>query len=145
MTPVPTPIEKCMSTVLFVAAPKETIADAARRMKLHSIRHMPVVDGGRVVGILSDRDVAVVEALKSLDTSRILVEDAMTSDPYVVDPLDSLARVANTMAERKIGSAVVARNGQLMGLFTTTDALRVLCVVLAAANATLPPEVEAEL
>ena len=142
MSPLPTPVEKCMSTVLFVVGPKDTIADASRRMKLHGVRHMPVVDGRRIVGILSERDVRLVEGLHGADPSRVLVEQAMTSEPYLVDPLDSLARVAHEMAQRRIGSVIVARGGELRGLFTTTDALRVLAVVLQGEDFRWPAEIE---
>jgi acetoin utilization protein AcuB len=139
------PIEKCMSSVLFVVGPKDPVADAARRMKLHAVRHMPVVDGRRLVGILSERDVRLVEGLHGVDPARVLVEHAMTPEPYVVDPLDALARVAQEMAARRIGSAVVARNGELKGLFSTIDALRVLATLLRSGDAELPAEAEPEL
>jgi len=145
MTAVPIPIEKCMSTVLFLAAPKDTIADASRRMKLHGVRHMPVVDGRRIVGILSEKDILLIESLRNSDPTRVLVEQVMTQDLYTADPLDSLARVAHEMDERRIGSAVVARDGQLLGIFTTTDALRVLAVVMRDSDLVLPTELEQDL
>ena len=53
-------------------------------------------------------------------------EDAMSQDCYAVTPESSLARVAEHMAEHKIGSAVVMEEGKVIGLFTTTDALNML-------------------
>ena len=64
-----------------------------------------------------------------VDPTNTLVEEAMTADPYIVEPEEPLTSVVAHMAEHKVGSAVVAHYGRLLGLFTTTDALRVLGVL----------------
>lgn len=121
-------IENFMSTVLVVVEPGRTLAEAARLMRSHDIRHLPVVDRGRVVGLLSQRDVYLVETLSDTDPEEIRVEEAMTPEPFVVDPEEPVHTVAKRMAEKKLGSAVVAHDGKLLGLFTVTDALRALAV-----------------
>lgn len=125
------PIERYMSSVLVLVGPKETIADASRHMRLHDIRHLPVVDGKKLVGILSQRDVYLIETLRDIDPTSVLVEEAMTRELYEVEPEEPITNVALHMAERRIGSAVVAHNGRLLGLFTTTDALRALAAHLS--------------
>jgi acetoin utilization protein AcuB len=129
MTQAPLSIEHYMSSVLIVATPQETIAEASRRMRLHDIRHLPVVHDKKVVGILTQRDVYLIETLRDVDPTNTLVEEAMTADPYIVEPEEPLTTVVAHMAEHKVGSAVVAHYGRLLGLFTTTDALRVLGVL----------------
>lgn len=126
MSPIALPIENYMSSVLVVIEPQQSIAEAARLMRLHSIRHLPVVSKHKVVGVLSQRDVYLIETLNDVDATRVTVDEAMVRDVYVVDPEESVHVVANEMAERRIGSAVVAHNDKLLGLFTTTDALRAL-------------------
>ncbi len=121
-------IESFMSTVLVVIDPRRSLGEASRLMRLHDIRHLPVVDRGRVVGLLSQRDVYLVETLSDSDPEEIRVEEAMTPEPFVVDPEDPVHSVAHRMAEKKLGSAVVAHEGKLLGLFTVTDALRALAV-----------------
>lgn len=128
------PIERYMSSVLVVVGPKQPIAEAARLMRLHEIRHLPVVDRGRTVGVISQRDVYLLETLKDVDPARVLVEEAMTREMYTVAPDERVDVVAREMAERKIGSAFVARGEPLLGLFTTTDALRALAALVIAAE-----------
>lgn len=141
MIHAPRAIENYMSSVLVVIGPKDTLAEAARRMRLHSIRHLPVVDGKHVVGLLSQRDVYLVETFKGVEPSRVLVEEVMRKEPYVVEAEDAVTKVASEMAERRIGSAVVAHNGKLLGLFTTTDALRALATVLRSSEPVVPREI----
>src|SRR5690349_263459 len=125
-------IENFMSHVLVVVGPRQTLGEASRLMRGHGIRHLPVVEHGKVIGILSQRDVYLVETLAVSRPEEIRVEEAMTSDPFLVEPEDSLESVAEHMASRRIGSAIVAHDGVLLGLFTVTDALRALAVYARA-------------
>jgi acetoin utilization protein AcuB len=79
---------------------------------------------GRLVGILSDRDANLVEGLAYAPADAITVEDAMTSSPYVVAPDAALEDLVHAMIAGKIGSAVVMEGSAVVGVFTTTDALR---------------------
>jgi acetoin utilization protein AcuB len=94
------------------------------------IRHLPVVRGSELVGILSDRDLNLVQTLAHARPEEITVEDAMTPNPYVVAPETPLTEVGNVMAKRKIGSAVVVDRGKVAGVFTVTDALHALVEIL---------------
>jgi acetoin utilization protein AcuB len=126
------PIERFMSSVLVVIAPEQPLLEALRLMRLHSIRHLPVVKGGALVGILSQRDIHLLETLGDVDPARALVEEAMVRDVYTVEPDAPIDRVATQMADRRVGTAVVAHGSKLLGLFTTTDALRALAVYAIA-------------
>jgi acetoin utilization protein AcuB len=95
-------------------------------MREHHIRHLPVLNGGRLVGLLSDRDLAFVENLRDVDAAKVRVDDAMTPTPYSVKKTAMLGQVAREMAEHRYGSAVVMENDHVIGVFTTTDALRAL-------------------
>jgi acetoin utilization protein AcuB len=99
---------------------------AQERMRSDGIRHLPVLHGGKLVGILSQRDALLVETLRDVDPATTTVEDAMSTDVYVVSPDTPLGDVARDMAERKYGCAVVAEGPHLVGIFTTIDALRAL-------------------
>ena len=132
------PIERFMSTVLVVIAPEQPLMEAARLMRLHSIRHLPVVRKGRLVGILSQRDVHLLETLQDVDPARVLLEEAMVHELYSVEPDEPVDRVATEMANRRIGTAVVSHGDKLLGLFTTTDALRALAAF--AVDADVPGE-----
>jgi len=105
-----------------------TLAQARDRMFQLNARHLPVVDNGELVGILSDRDIAVVDAVFG-DLTRLLVRQAMTAQPFTCGPEAHLHAVAAEMAAHKYGTAIVVDRdhpGHVVGLFTTTDALRAL-------------------
>ncbi len=95
-------------------------------MRAHQIRHLPVLDGGNVVGVVTMRDLHLVETIKDVDPQTVTIEDAMTPEPYCVGPRASLRKVAAEMAAKKLGSAIVMQRGRVVGIFTTNDALRAL-------------------
>jgi acetoin utilization protein AcuB len=109
-----------------VVSSSSTLAEAHRLMREGGIRHLPVVDGGRLVGVVSQRDLYLLETLDGIDLEAERVAEAMTPDPYACPPGAPLDQVALAMADRKLGSAVVVEQGEVVGLFTTVDALRAL-------------------
>ena len=111
----------------------QTLAEASTLMNENAIRHLPVVKDGAVVGVLSDRDVAVIESLAATPSGRIRVAEAMTPVPYAVPADTPLVRVVRRMAAEKYGCAIVTdvTGREPIGIFTTTDALEVLRTLLA--------------
>lgn len=91
---------------------------------------MPVLEGGKLVGLLSQRDALFIETLRDVDPTKVPVEDAMTSDVYVVEPDAKLIDVANAMADHKYGCALIADGPRIVGIFTTVDAVRALAGLL---------------
>ena len=131
MTPFPHCIEKT-----------ETVKEAKVLMIRNEIRHLPVMDGLKIVGIISDRDVTLATAIArdwNIEND-ILVEDICVFDPYIVDLHASLEEVAGEMASRKIGSAIVTKNDRLAGIFTSTDACESLRKLLAAKRSSSIPD-----
>lgn len=111
------------------------LSQARDMMREHKIRHLPVLEGGKLVGILSERDVDLFDRLRTRD-SDVTVEDAMTVDVYVASCDDPVDAVVETMAERKYGCTVVLnRREQVEGIFTTVDGMHVLVEVLQRATA----------
>jgi acetoin utilization protein AcuB len=110
----------------------QPLSVAHERMRALRARHLPVLDGGKLVGILSQRDLFFVETLRDVDPAKTQVEEAMTADVYVVPPEQPVGEVAAMMVERKYGCAVVARGDHVLGIFTTSDALRVLVGIVEA-------------
>ena len=108
-----------------------TLADAHRLMRQHRIRHLPVLEGGRLVGIVSERDLHLLETLREVDQSKVEIEEAMSPDVYVVRPDTPLIQVSLQMWKKKYGSAVVMDGKEVVGVFTTVDALRALATLLA--------------
>lgn len=127
--PIPT-IQKLMTTQPHSIGADQKMVTAHKMMREHRFRHLPVMTGGRLVGLLSDRDLNLVETLRDVDPNQVTVEEAMTSAPYTVAPDAPLDEVVATMAEHKYGCAVVMQNGKLVGIFTTVDACRAFAELL---------------
>jgi acetoin utilization protein AcuB len=119
--PIPS-IQKYMTTCPETIGKDQPMSAAHRLMRQHRIRHLPVLEAGRIVGLVSDRDLSLVETLKDVDPHKVTVEEAMSAEPYVVAPDSALDDVISTMAARKYGSAIVADHGKVVGIFTTVDA-----------------------
>jgi acetoin utilization protein AcuB len=115
-----------MTTSPHTIGATQPLSTAMELYRVHRIRHLPVLDGGRLVGILSERDVLMVEALEPIDATQVAACEAMTEDPFTVAPGTSLEWVAAEMAARKLGSVVVVEDGKVVGVLTTIDALRAL-------------------
>jgi acetoin utilization protein AcuB len=127
----PNTIGEKMTRSIHSIGSDQPLAQAHRIMRANGIRHLPVLAAGKLVGIVSNRDLYWLETLTEVDTEKALVEEAMTPLPYAVAPETPLAEVVREMAERKYGAAVVIAEGEVVGLFTTTDALHVLAEALA--------------
>jgi acetoin utilization protein AcuB len=124
-------IRKFMTATPYTIGQDQTLSAAHRLMRQHEVRHLPVLTGGKLVGILSQRDLHLIETLEDVDPDTATVEEAMTMDVYVTPPNTPLDEAARTMAEHKFGSAVVVDRGKIVGMFTTVDALVALAELLA--------------
>jgi len=117
---IPT-VQKYMTTSPHTVGSDQTLSQAHAVLREHRIRHLPVLRGGELVGMLTDRDLALIEALKDVQPHSIKVEDAMSTGIYSVSPDAPLDEVVDEMAAKKYGSAVVVQNGKVVGIFTTVD------------------------
>lgn len=130
-----TKIASVMTPAPHTIGRDQSLATAHALMREHGIRHLPVLEGGKLVGLLSERDLHFVETLRDVDPASAKVEEAMSSDVYVTSAGETLEEVAAHMAEHKIGSAVVLEAGHVVGIFTTNDALRVIAGAVSAGRA----------
>jgi acetoin utilization protein AcuB len=120
------PIRKFMTATPVTIGRAQTLAAAHAVMRARRVRHLPVLDGGKLVGLVSQGDLHLIETLKDVDPSTVLIDEAMSQPPYAVRPETPLEKVAAAMVRRKVGSAVVVDRGRVVGMFTTVDALRAL-------------------
>jgi acetoin utilization protein AcuB len=130
MTKTHASIDEYMTRSPHSIGQEQTLARAKAVMLEHDIRHLPVLHGGRLVGMVTERDVNLVETLDDVDPRLVTVSDAMTTSVYAVTPETSLEQVASEMADRKYGSAIVMRGHEVVGIFTTVDACRALASLL---------------
>lgn len=121
------PVEE-YTTPSPITAKEDTLIDELNLiMSEHGIRHIPIVRGEKVVGIVSDRDLRVVTGLRLNEDTRVRAQDIMVPDPVTVSVNDSLDHVAFIMSDKKIGSVIVNdEDGSFLGIFTVTDALNAL-------------------
>ena len=131
MTDNNAPIKQYMTTGALTIGAEQPMSVAHRVMLEHRIRHLPVLDGGKLAGILTDRDLHIVERLPGVDPVRVRVGEAMTTNPYVVAPEASVKEVVATLVARKHGCAVVSDDGQIVGIFTPVDACRAFAALLS--------------
>jgi acetoin utilization protein AcuB len=121
-----TTIDKVMTPQPYTIGRDQTLATAHDMMRAHHVRHLPVLEHGQLVGVVSQRDLYFIESIAGVDTMQDRVDDAMSTDSYVVAPRATVREVAAAMAELKLGCAVVVEADRVIGIFTATDALRVL-------------------
>jgi len=123
-------IDKFMTRAPHTIGHNQTLAQAHRVMREFAIRHMPVLEGGKLVGILSQRDLHLIETLRDVDPEEVEVNEAMTQETFAVGPRTPLREVAAEMAANKYGCAVVIDANRVVGVFTTGDALGALAALL---------------
>ena len=131
----PITVEQFMTARPVCIEAGATVVEAYRMMQATSCRHLPVVREGKLLGLVSQRGLYRLEMLLNVDRVNDPVIDAMDV-PYVVEPETPLLGVAEEMERRKTGACVVAREGKVLGIFTTNDALTALAAILSATAGT---------
>lgn len=121
-----------MHSFPYFVAPDSSVADVQKLMKSNNIRHIPVKQKDRVVGIVSERDLRWMKspAMTLPAPEEIPVHHVMTSNPYMVEITEPLTTVVYEMTERKIGAAIVLCSGRLVGIVTVIDICRALTELL---------------
>ncbi len=119
------PIRDFMTPMPHTIGQDIEIGKAKDMMAEYGCHHLPVLNGGHLVGIVSDTDIRTLK--KIADSDSLKVEDIMTEDPEIVPPHKDVFQVAMLMHQKKIGSVIVsASDDSPWGIFTATDALRYL-------------------
>lgn len=125
-------VETAMTPWPHVVVAGRSLRTAAERMERLGIRHLPVLDEGRVVGLLGAEAVRVAfEILGDERAGTLPVEQVARRGPYLVEPKTRLEVALRDMADRHTDCAVVVDEGRVVGVLTATDALRMLADTLA--------------
>jgi acetoin utilization protein AcuB len=104
----------------------QSLAVAHEMMRENHCRHLPVLEHGDLAGVVTQRDLYFLETIAGVDLTKDKVDDAMSVDAYAVGPDARVVEVAAEMSKNKYGCAVVIERDRVIGIFTATDALRVL-------------------
>ena len=137
-------VRELMTATPITVAPESTVVDARHLMATRRFRHLLVVDGERLVGIVTDRDIRLT--LPSLATSlsvwelnyllaRLTVKDVMSRSVITIGADRDAAEAARIMVEHKIGALPVLEGERLVGIVTETDFLRAFALSYAAGSA----------
>lgn len=112
-------IQDVMTDEIVSIAPEANVAEAREKLRMNAIHHLVVMDRKRVVGVLSDRDLAD-------RGGDVHVADVMTRNVATIRPQATLGQAAGKMEGRTIGCLPVIEHGELAGIVTTSDLLRAL-------------------
>jgi acetoin utilization protein AcuB len=127
-------VRDCMSVDPATVAPSDPLQSVISLLRRRDIRSVPVVENGRLIGIVTDRDVRHVAPAYPLFrdedeirryTEKLTVTGAMTADPITIAPNVALVEAAKLLGTYRITSLPVVDGGRLIGILTVTDVLRV--------------------
>jgi CBS domain-containing protein len=108
---------------IFSISPESTVADAVKQMAERNIGSLVVMRGGKMVGLITERDV-VRATLKVCDLCDVSVAEVMVAEPVVGGPDDSVDYVRGVMTETRISHLPVVSEGELIGIISFHDVAR---------------------
>ena len=126
------PIASIMTREVITLNLRDTLYSAEKRMKKNHIRHMPVVDGDKLIGLVSLSDllrISFIDAYSKEGTedtpiyNMLSIKDLMIRDPLTVTPSSTILEVSKLLASKEFHSLPVVEDGKLVGIITTTDLL----------------------
>ena len=128
-----------MTTKVTSLADTDTLLDASMIFLRSTYRHVPVVQGKQVVGMITEGDIkkfvpSLLSRMTAEDYNQVLeatpVSRAMTRDPVTVGPDQSIYEAATILYTKRVGCLPVVENGELVGVVSTTDMLKLLVRLL---------------
>ena len=128
-------VEDSMAREVATLSPGNTAGDALVLCREKRIRHLPVLEDGELVGIVSDRDLrsatpVLGDPARAVALAEMLVESVMTREVVTARPDDPLDAAANTMREREINCLPVLDGDDLVGIITSSDVMESLVYML---------------
>lgn len=121
-------VKDIMRSPVVAVPPDTSLGNAYRTMQEKGVRHLPVVDGGRLAGVITDRDLRLATSIlaRAPFLPEACVSEVMSREPQTADPGDPVEDAARKMRERKIGCLPVVDRGELVGIVTGLDLLDAL-------------------
>lgn len=122
---------------VITVSPGTTAAEALALCRERGIRHLPVIEEGKMVGLISDRDLrlatpALGDPNRAAALQKILIGDEMSREITTADPEDPIEQAAMAMHERKIGCLPVVEGDELVGILTASDVMAALVRLVGA-------------
>src|SRR4028119_1132701 len=130
-------VKDSMAREVTTLSPGDTAGDALTLCRERRIRHLPVLEGGSLVGIVSDRDLrsatpAFGDPARAAALAEVRVRDVMAREVVTARPEDPIDTAANTMRENKINCLPVLEGDMLVGIVTSSDVMESLVYLLGA-------------
>jgi len=113
-------VKNWMITEVITASPEDTVEDAIQLMRRFSIRHLPIVENGKLVGLVTESN---LRAYLSSEKLQLPLKEIMILNPITIDPETSIDEAARIIYKYKIGGLPVITEGKLVGIITITDIL----------------------
>lgn len=113
-------IEKLMTDSIVTCTAQDNIYEAAVKMKQHDTGFIPIVDGERIIGVVTDRDL-VIRGMADKHSGSTSIRDVMTEDVITVGPEATIDETAELMADRQVRRLPVVRDGKLVGIVSLGD------------------------
>ncbi|MDQ2913605.1 MAG: CBS domain-containing protein [Chloroflexota bacterium] len=117
-------VRELMTKQPTTVEPDATLGEVATLMKQEDCGSIPVVEGGRLVGIVTDRDIVIRGIAAGVDPKTQRVSKVMSSDPVTVGPDEDVAEVEKKMADRQVRRLPVVEGGKLVGIIVTAQVAR---------------------
>lgn len=112
-------VQDVMTDQVYKVSPDTTAEDAWNLMRMHRIHHLVVTQAGRIVGLLSARDVGGIKGARARGRHR--VADLMTQRVVIISPTTPIRKAATVMRDHAIGCLVVVNGGRIVGIVTVAD------------------------
>ena len=119
-----TQVREVMTSNPTSCSSRDSVADAARAMAKEDVGPIPVVDGERLVGLLTDRDIVVRVVAEGRDPQSTTVGEVASTDLSTVSPDDDLDRALQLLAERRVRRLPVVEGDKLVGIVAQADIAR---------------------
>jgi acetoin utilization protein AcuB len=130
-------VRDAMTREVVTLGPESSAAEAWGVCQEMKIRHLPIVEGGRLVGLVSDRDLRDISPPRGSGGERdtlgwVSLRDIMSTDLVTIHPLDTIEHAAREIYKRRIGCLPVVADGELVGIITSTDMMRIMIEMVGA-------------
>lgn len=133
-------VRDSMTREVATLGPESSVAQAWQLLREREVRHIPIVEGGRLVGLVSDRDLRDASPVRKSDDGGedenvfgwASMRDIMTTKPVTISPFDTIEHAAREIYDRRIGCLPVVDKGELAGIITSSDMMRTLIELFGA-------------
>ena len=114
-------VRDAMTAEVRSATPTQSLTEAAEMMKAEDVGSVPVVDDGRLVGIVTDRDIVLRAVAERRDPQAVTIDEVASRELVTVDPEQDLDEALRLMAERQVRRLPVVEDGRLVGMLAQAD------------------------